>query len=641
MKIKLLKIILENFMCYAHEEFDFFDLTKIAAMNGKGKSSIATAYNWCLFNCDYELKDNPVVRREVGGKPVDDMDTSSTLVLDVDGKEVIMKKAQKRTYSKDGSSYKDDNKYFINDVPKTLKDFNAYLGVDMNVFKMCSNVNAFLNQKPADMREYLFDLVEDVSDIDVARQQTELAELVPLLGKYAAEELLAMNKATKTKITKDLPILDGQIKEKERDIQLKQAIDTSDLELQKNSLKEQIADCVAKQTDNDKLMAEYDKASADIINLKFELNDMGRKANEENFKQRRWIDDEIVDVKRKIDEISRSIKTANDEIEKANAVIGRYTLELQEARGTWTKLHEMQFDENEKICQMCGQELPADKVELLIKNFESKKASALESEAERGNKIKFLVDSERESVTKLNEEIATHESEKKEQEAKLKDLESRLAALPVEIDVTGTDEYKALEQQIAEKEEAMHKANDILAIKAELKIQETDLRQQLSCCENQIAKSDTAADEQRLEELKKTRLDSEQNKANAEKILALLEELDKAKNEMLSEAINSHFELVEWQLFELAKNGNYKSVCIPKIDGKSILTTVSNKGNRILGRVDICKSIQKISGISCPIFLDDSESLSTDNQKRVAGMVDSQLIMLIVNDSEKLEIVEG
>lgn len=642
MKIKMLKIILENFMCYAHEEFDFFDLTKIFAMNGKGKSSIATAYNWCLFNCDYELKDNPVVRREVGGKSVDDMDTSSTLVLDVDGKEVTMKKVQKRTYSKDGSSYKDDNKYFVNDVPKTLKDFNAYLDIDMSVFKMCSNINAFLNQKTAEMREYLFSLVENVADLDIARSKAELAELAPLLEKYSAEELSAMNKATKAKITKDLPILDGQIKEKERDIQIKSDIDTSDLELLKNSLKEQIAGCIAKQTDNDKLMAEYDKASADIINLKFELNDMSRKANEENFKQRRRIDDEIVDIKRKIDKISRGIETANDEIEKANAVIGKYTLELQEARGTWTKLHEMQFDENEKICQMCGQELPADKVELLIKNFESKKVSALESEAERGNKIKFLVDSERESVAKLNEEIATHESEKKEQEAKLKDLESQLAVLPVEIDVTGTDEYKALEQQIVEKEEAMHKANDISAVKAELKAQETDLRQQLAECESQIAKSDTAADEQRLEELKKTRLDSEQNKANAEKILALLEELDKAKNKTLSEAINSHFELVEWQLFELAKNGNYKSVCIPKIDGKSILTTVSNKGNRILGRVDICKSIQKISSISCPIFLDDSESLSTDNQKRVAGMVDShsQLIMLIVNDSDRLEIVE-
>lgn len=390
MRIKLLKIIVENFMCYAHEEFNFFDLTKIFAMNGKGKSSIAAAYKWCMFNCDYELKDNPVVRREVGGKSVDDMDTSVELTLDVDGKEITMKKVQKRTYSKDGSSYKDDNKYFINDVPKTLKDFNAYLGVDMNVFKMCSNVNAFLNQKPADMREYLFDLVEDVSDIDVARQQTELAELVPLLGKYAAEELLAMNKATKTKITKDLPILDGQIKEKERDIQIKSDIDTSDLELLKNSLKEQIAGCIAKQTDNDKLMAEYDKASADIINLKFELNDMSRKANEENFKQRRRIDDEIVDVKRKIDEISRSIKTANDEIEKANAVIGRYTLELQEARGTWTKLHEMQFDENEKFVRCADRSCRQTKLNCLLKTLNLKRLRHSKAKLKGATRLNFL-----------------------------------------------------------------------------------------------------------------------------------------------------------------------------------------------------------------------------------------------------------
>lgn len=137
-RVVLKKVVLENFMCYAHAKFDFYAITKIMAKNGKGKSTIATAYLWCLFNCDYELKDNPVVRREFDGKSVDDMDTSVELTLDADGKEVAMKKVQKRTYSKDGNSYKDDNKYFINDVPKTLKDFNAYLDVDMNVFKMCS-----------------------------------------------------------------------------------------------------------------------------------------------------------------------------------------------------------------------------------------------------------------------------------------------------------------------------------------------------------------------------------------------------------------------------------------------------------------------------------------------------------------------
>lgn len=637
----LKKVVLENFMCYAHAEFDFYAITKIMAKNGKGKSTIATAYLWCLFNCDYELKDNPVVRREVDGKSVDDMDTSVELTLDIDGKEVTMKKVQKRTYSKDGSSYKDDNKYFVNDVPKTLKDFNAYLDVDMNVFKMCSNVNAFLNQKPAEMREYLFGLVGDVTDIDIASQKAELAELVPLLNKYTVEELSAMNKAAKTKITKDLPILDGQIKEKERDIQLKQAIEVSDLELQKNSLKEQIADCVAKQTDNDKLMAEYDNASANILSLKFELDDIRRKANEDNIKARRDIENRISDKQFLVRQTEKTITDTEKNIEYQQNAIDSINKNLQNIRDKWKAENERKFDETSLICSYCGQEYPEDKKEQLRADFDSHKAEELKIITSNGNLFKDKLDKNKKILEDLQKELPQHKESLEMLNTAIADLEKQLSELPQEIDASATEEYKALEKQIAEKEEAMHKANDISAVKAELKARETALRQQLAECESQIAKADTTADEQRLEELKQARIDSEQNEANAEKILDLLDELDKAKNEALTEAVNSHFGLVKWQLFEYAKNGNYKSCCIPTVDGKSILTTMSNKGNRILGRVDICSSIQKISDISVPIILDDSESLSTDNQKKVAEMVDSQLIMLIVNDSEKLEIMEG
>lgn len=637
----LKKVVLENFMCYAHAEFDFYAITKIMAKNGKGKSTIATAYLWCLFNCDYELKDNPVVRREVDGKSVDDMDTSVELTLDVDGKEITMKKVQKRTYSKDSSGYKDDNKYFINDVPKTLKDFNAYLDVDMNVFKMCSNVNAFLNQKPAEMREYLFGLVGDVTDLDIASQKAELAELVPLLNKYTVEELSAMNKATKTKIVKDLPILDGQIKEKERDIQLKQDIDVSNLELLKNSLREQIANCMARQTNNGKLMAEYDKASSDILNLKFELSDMSRKANEDNIKARREIEDKISDKQFLVRQTEKTITDTEKNIEYQQNTIDSINKNLQDIRDKWKAENERKFDETSLICSYCGQEYPEDKKEQLRTDFDSHKAEELKAITNNGNLIKGKLDENKKILEDLQKELPQHKESLEMLNAAIADLKKQLSELPQEIDVSVTKEYKALEQKIAEKEQAMHKANDISAIKAELKAQETALRQQLAECESQIARSDTAADEQRLEELRQTRIDSEQNKANAEKILDLLDKLDKAKNEALTEAVNSHFGLVKWQLFEYAKNGNYKSCCIPTVDGKSILTTMSNKGNRILGRVDICSSIQKISGISVPIVLDDSESLSTDNQKKVAEMVDSQLIMLIVNDSEKLEIVEG
>lgn len=639
--MELKKVVLENFMCYAHAEFDFYAITKIMAKNGKGKSTIATAYLWCLFNCDYELKDNPVVRREIDGKSVDDMDTSVEFTLDVDGKEITMKKVQVRTYNKDKTGYKDDNSYYINDVRKNLKDFNTYLDVDMNVFKMCSNVNVFLNQKPAEMREYLFNLVGDVTDLDIASQKAELAELVPLLNKYTVEELSAMNKATKTKITKDLPILDGQIKEKERDIQLKQAIEVSNLELQKNSLKEQIADCMAKQTDNDKLIAEYDKASSDILNLKFELSDMSRKANEENVKARRKLESQISNLNYVIEDSKKSISNAEDVVSFDKDKIAEYQKTLDDSRTEWKAEKERVFDENNLICPYCKQEYPEEKKEKLKADFKAHKETELSRITDKGNTAKKMLDEIKGLLVEAEQELADRKQRLEKHLVDLVDPEKQLAELPQEIDVSAIEEYKALEQRIAEKEEAMHKANDISTIKAELKAQETALRQQLAECESQIAKADTAADEQRLEELKQTRIDSEQNKANAEKILDLLDELDKAKNEALTEAVNSHFSLVKWQLFEYAKNGNYKSCCIPTVDGKSILTTMSNKGNRILGRVDICNSIQKISDISVPIILDDSESLSTDNQKKVAEMVDSQLIMLIVNDSEKLEIVEG
>lgn len=637
----LKKVVLENFMCYVHAEFDFFKITKIMAENGEGKSTIGSCITWVLFNCDIDLKDNPVVRREVDGVSVDDMDTYGELTFDVGGKEITMKKVQKRTYSKDGSSYKDDNKYFINDVPKTLKGFNAYLDIDMSVFKMCSNINAFLNQKPAEMREYLFSLVENVTDLDIARSKAELAELAPLLEKYTTEELTAMNKATKTKITKDLPILDGQIKEKERDIQIKQGINTSDLELQKNSIKEQIADCIAKQTDNDKLLAEYDKASADILDLKFKQSDMVRKANEDNIKVRREAEIRIENLNDVIENCKKDIKTVEKVIAFNNGMVTGLQAKLEAIRVEWSTEKQREFDENSLICPYCRQEYSEDKKEELRVDFKTHKEAELNRITDKGNATKEELDITKD---KLAEDVKKSTEYREHLDTYSHDmfiLEKQLSELPQEIDVTATEEYKALEQQIAEKEQAMHKANDISAVKVELKAQENDLRQQLSECEQKIAESNTEKDEQRLEELRAEQRTQEQNKANAEKILDLLNELDKAKNETLSDSINSHFSLVKWKLFELNKSGGYKSVCIPTVNGKSILTTMSNKGNRILGRVDICNSIQKISGMSVPIILDDSESLDSTNQKKVADMVDSQLIMLIVNDSEKLEIVEG
>lgn len=638
MRISLKKLILENFMCYAHKEVVFSDNTKIAASNGKGKSSIVNAYMWLLFNCDYQLADNPPVRRMVYGKTVDDTDVSVTAVFDVDGKEVVMRKSQKRKYSKDGSSYKDDNSYSINEVPKTLRDFNAYLGTDMSVLKICSNINAFLVKKSAEMRDFLFGLADDISDVAIAKSKAELAELVSLLEKYTADELSAMNKATKSKVAKELPVLDGQIAEKERDIQIKQSTDISALELQRNAIKEKLNKVTEDQLDIDKVAAEHDEIADKILKLKFEISAMQNKANEEIDCKRAALRTAIDDCKVAQMNVIQGISDNDWDIDQSIRTLSIWKSKKEKLVAEWKTVNAEKFNELTTICPTCHRELPADEVERLKGDFAQNKAERLAAVEADGNAIAQKIKEIEDRIERLKECNEINRKTIADTEAKLTKLEEEYNALPLCIDISGDDEYIGVMAQIEALEINMA-GMETAATRTRLKSEETTLRQELAECEAKIAKSDTEADETRLEELLANKRNLGQAHTDAQRILDLLDNLDKAKNEILTNEINKHFGLVRWQLFEFAKNGGYKSTCIPTVDGKSILTTMSNKGNRILGRIDICNSIQRISNVACPIWLDDAESLDSANQQNAVDMVDSQIIMLAVNDNKELEVM--
>ena len=643
--IRLKKLILENFMMYAQAEFNFSELTRIMGKNGKGKSSIVNAYTWLLFNCDYELNDNPVVRRTVDGKSIDNMDTAVTAVLDIDGKEVTAKKVQKRTYGeavKDGivvETVSDTNSYYINSVPKTLKAFNEYFDVNMKLFKMCSNINAFINQKPTEMREFLFQFVSKISDIDFASSNSELHELVPLLEKYKADEIRAMNQKVKSDYNTNSKILDGQIKEKERDIQIKSDIDTAEIVLQKNALQEQLEQNLYKQTGNENLLAEYDKATQDIMDLQLKMSDMQNKANSELEMKKAELRETMMNKSVAINSLKSSIRLAENEISNSNKKITELTEEKTRLRNVWKTVNAEKFDSNTAICPTCHRELPEEEVKNLTESFETSKAERISKIEKDGFAIKGDIEKEQTLLKDTEQSLTDLKSNLEQLSNEYAVLIKQLAEIPEYVDIHDREDYKAVQAEIVRKEELLKQSTSLSDIKKSLKMEESEIRSQIAEVEKKIVSTNTEADEIRLEELRNQKTDLEQAKTDAEKILSLLDQLDRAKNEALTDAVNSHFSLVKWQLFDTAKNGNYKSVCIPTVEGKSILTTMSNKGNRILGRVDICNSIQKMCGISTPVFLDDSESLDDDNQAKVAEMVDSQLIMLIVNENEKLEVV--
>lgn len=635
-EIKILDIEMTNFMAYGYEKVSFNDLTRIIGRNGVGKSTIANAYMWILFDCDYDLTPKPVVRREENGVPVDgDVIVSAT--FDVDGKTVTMKKVQKRTHSKDGSSYKDDNKYFINDVPKTAKDFKGYLGIDMDIVKMCCNINAFTEQKPAEMRKYLFAHTDSISDYDIAAGNEDLKEILPLLSDYTLEEITAMNKTVISDMKKELSTYSGRIAEKELEIKKKQEMDVSALELQKNILLERLKENKDKQASNEKLIDSYDKETNDILDMKFRINDMVRKANEE-------IEKETKDIRCKIDHNAEIVIDLTNGIQRNSRYISTCkedNIKLNEERARlsnfWQSVKSEQFDEKSTVCPTCHRELPDEEIETLKSDFEKSKNERIKTIESDGLEIKKEIEANNKRISDLEECNRDNAENKERLEKEIEQLENNLSKK--RRDVTGTDDYKKLESEISEKEKFLEKYNDISALKTMLAGEETEIRSELAECEKLLMQADTSDCEDRLETLRKEQREKSQKQADAERVLHLIEDLEKVKNSKLADAVNANFGIVKWKLFEIGKSGGYKSDCIPMVDGKSILTTMSNKGNRIIGRIDICNSIQKMSGIRCPIWIDDVESLDEANREKVIDMIESQKILLIV-DNKDMEIME-
>ena len=633
--MKLFEMRVTNFMNTHDQTFKFFDKTMVSARNGVGKSTLINAYMWLMFDTDAELHSNPSVRRIIDGEPVNDIDVSVECVFDIDGKIVTARKVQKRKFKKDDSGYSDDNTYFVNDVPKTLKSFNEYFEIDMKALQICSNVNAFLLKKDKDIREYLFGKVKNITDLDIAKSKDTLSELTGLLEKYTKEEIEAMNKTSMKKIKDEIPILDGQIKEKERDVTENADIDLAELELLKNLTKEQIAENEKTQNDISLQLSEYDSMSAKIMELKFEQGELQRKANEENIQERKNIESKISEKKFLLSKAEGIVRDTERNIICVENDIKKSEKLLESVRTEYKYVQTLEFDENSLICSYCGQEYPSDKKEQIKAEFEDKKANDLQAITEKGNSINKLLKEQKLKLEELEKELSEHVQSVNMLNESISSLQVELNKLP-----SGTEEYKAIQSEISELQAKLSGQINFDDIKKSLKEEFARLNLELIEVEKRIAKADISEKQARLEELRQQRVSFEQKESDCQKILDLLTELDKEKNATLVDNINSMFGLVKWKLFDYAKNGGYKNVCIPMIDDRSILTIASNKGNRILGRVDIVNSIQKIEGLNVPIFLDDVESLDDENIKKAVSLLNCQVIILKVTNGEKLRFEE-
>ena len=682
MRMILKSLHIENFKGVKDKTYEFGKTTRVSGMNRRGKTTIGAAWYWLISDKNYELVSNPNIRPD----NVEDCIPTVTANVDVDEKEITLSKMQKRKVGKPDkngvSKVTITNTYEINSVPKTERDFKAYLeelGFEFDKFLICSHPNVFtkdlsLKKKQDEMRKYLFTMASEKTDLEIAQMDKETADVAKLLESYKFEEIEAMNNASKKKAVEQLDAIPNQI------IGLESAkvdVDVAEQELAKADLTRRIAECDKKIAGADHSLDELrDKE----MRLQLDISGITQTMNRELSNRRYEIDADLCGCEDELKHLEQTISLKENQIvgnEKAitdadaeRKKIGeKYNAEYAKAFDEAPYLFDESkwvFDENSTVCSLCGQKLPEDKIEQLKADFESRKEKAKADAEEKLKAKRFKFDTDKKvelnrlntigtekkelitELTKKNADLNTEIDALKKQEqdaiAKKEELSKQLSEIPSEADYTQNEDYVKLKAErdkvLADIEKLESDGAD--KIVTDLKVEKADLQSQLDEVNKIIAQAENNVQiDDKIADMQHKQNEYGQAQADAERILYQLKEVSKRKNKLLVEEINQHFGIVRWKLFDFQKNGEYKEVCIPTVLDEEagiykVFGDTTNTGREIEAKIDICNSFQKFFNMYVPIFLDGAESINDE----YVPAVDTQLILLTVSEDKQLK-VEG
>jgi len=640
MKTTIKSIRMENFKGVRNpKEIPLGEKTEIRGRNASGKTTVLDSLWWLLFNKDSLGNEKFSIRPlDSCGKQIDNVDITVSAVLDIDGDEMELKKVQKQNWVKKRGTGEmqlqgNVNSYEIDGYPKTEKEYKARISeiAEEDLFKILTNPVYFPSMKWQEQRAILMRFISEISDVELAEKDSRFADFLDELKKApSTDDIKKKYQKSLTEWKKqqtEFPVRIDEVAKQKVDI------DVAELELQRNALNEQIAEVKAKESGVEKQVEEYQKLSDGIMELKFAESDLQRKANEENSRKRRDIEDSIYGFNGAIEKCKKEIEVGKHEISKAEDNIKYYETELNTARELWKSNNVMQFDESEKICQMCGQKLPQDKIDVLLRKFDERKEKVLSDITERGNRLKNSLDTEKDRVEKLKESVSENEKVKAKLENRIVNLEKQLRELPQSIDISDTEECKAIQSQIAEKEQTMREMNSADEIRKSIRAELDDLLLQLSEAGKQIAKSQKNIEiDERIAELQKEQREVAQKVADQEKMLYLLEEFIRYKMNVVSDTINSKLSGINVKLFENQINGGMKECC--EITYNGVPYGSLNSGHRIVAGLLIIKALQELYGIYLPVFVDNSETVNSENFPKM----DCQIIKMIVTDDVELKV---
>lgn len=633
MRIK--HIFLQNFCKFYGSnvvDTDLYDRTEISGVNETGKSTIKRAIQY-IFGCRDENG------REITGiRPHDkdgndiDGDITAEVTVEIGGTERTIKKVCKKEYNKKGELKGNVTECYVDGISKKAKEFEQFLADSVTIkemFSLCINANALLSLNPTDQRLTLSQYFSQ-SDAEIA---ASIPEFAPLVKKLEVGNI----KSLKSSLNKDLNEWKKKLDEVPARIDevrsRRESIGLAELELQKKALYEKLEENKSKQNTGKSYMDGYYVLSDGVMALQFQLTDLQKKANEILEAQRADKRKALNMVQNEHQKELLKADTIREEITELEKRIAQYEQKRQDLKKSWDLNNSLKFDENSLICSYCGQEYPEEKKEQLRTEFDTHKAHELELITKEGSSCADHIKADQAELEHKREEMKKTEDEVDRLEKEIAIADNALNSIPESVDISGTEEYKSIRSQIAEREAAMNDYADLQTLMISLRGEEEQIQKEIYEVSHKI-KSATD-DDARIDELEKNQREYAQKVTDVQAQLDLLKRFSRKKNELLESDVNEYLEFCHVKMFRPLVNGDTEECCDFIYKGEPYSRNM-NHGAKILTEIDICRAFQKKCGVELPIMTDDTESLDSWR----IPQIDSQLIMFRRSDDASLKVEE-
>ena len=656
---------IQNFKGCKDKTIDFGDKTRISGANATGKTTIFDAFTWLLFGKDsLGSSDFDIRPLDANGKMIDNIEISVESKISVDGNEYELKKVQKQKWVKKRGTGTTElqgniNEFGINGYPKSQKDFKDFIAgiIDEDIFTLITNPAAFNALPWKKQREILMKFVGTFSDVEIAETFGErYTKLIPELRIASTEDILKKYTKAKTALNKDMVEIPARIDEISKQLVI---ADVGALEVEKAAKEVALQKVEDEISGGNSKLEGINSKREEIMNLKLHLSEVQNAENQklmENSKVAREkvavAEKALADVKHKIAMISDEINATHDRYEaqkiRTERLSADWKAEKVRAYLALTPLEPL--TEDALICPTCGQALPEEIKQKKIADYESRKTayeakyvkdreSFERKRAENlarieadGKQSAALRDELKAKEEELRNQMAEESKKLAEKQKTHNEAKEELNRYPKTADITEKAEYLETVEKISVLEKEIEVMSADTSGKAELETKKAVLKNEIAEITGKIMAADNTKVKARIAELEAEQKAIGQKNADQEQMIDLVEDFIRTKMNMISDKINGMFKIVSFKLFAEQINGGVKETCECTVNGVPLSSL--NNGHRIVAGLDIIHSLSNLYGVSCPIFVDNAESINDFNVPEM----DAQMIYLTVTDDKELKV---